>query len=719
MSKIKAFFKSLDRKHYVAWAITVALVALAIFRFPMAFYRTVEAVRDLALSIAYYFTELLGFEGVITPTVTEFSKVPLPEIDWLPASWEEFKLFFSEYIDAVFTMDNFKEYLFFLADKLSLWSRVLLLVLPFFLVLGILFYRGLYKHNTDHGKETRVLVRGKRLYDRLCRPVGRAVRSFCAFVNDRRKYLWLWGLTLAYGFQLVAVAICALAYYLYFVMAFDFVSLYIQLYKLVADLLPALIFIPKIFVVIGAVALLAYFARRYGYDVLRAREAHNAAFVKELPVFTVVYGEMNAGKTAMITDVSLTASANYRRMAYEVILECDMCFPYFPWILFEKELRRAIAYRKVYDRYSTKRWVRKKRDRFKKSSCREKIFGYDYERYGMDYDNKLKIESIWETLEDYACAFLVYITQSSLIFANYSIRVDEVCMDKGNFPVWDLDFFSKDARYRDAYSRHCHILDFDMLRLGKLVLEANLNAFVLGYGVVVISEIDKERKNTLELRETKANAEETNQKNDLFNATLKMWRHNVVIRNRVFGMIIADLQRPESLGADARELGDVVFIDQKTDFDPVLPFWSPFYSFVMIERAIFSSFKGFYETYRLERGDYTLPYHCFKAVTEKMKHHYDNTCNIFGSRKLTLLSESGRMDGQPVKKRYYMQKFKCFADRYSTDCQSGIFERRASFNHLFYDDLREYAARVATCEELDAQNSYFQRDVSLFSSLNV
>lgn len=43
-------------------------------------------------------------------------------------------------------------------------------------------------------------------------------------------------------------------------------------------------------------------------------------------------------------------------------------------------------------------------------------------------------------------------------------------MDSGNFPLWLTDFFPK--RRRES-SRHAHILDFDVLRLGKKVLENN------------------------------------------------------------------------------------------------------------------------------------------------------------------------------------------------------------------------------------------------------
>ena len=121
----------------------------------------------------------------------------------------------------------------------------------------------------------------------------------------------------------------------------------------------------------------------------------------------------------------------------------------------------------------------------------------------------------------------------------------------------------------ETFSRHSHIIDFDMLRLGRVVLEDNPKRYAFGFGVYVISEIDKERKNDKELRESgiKGDAPVANQKNDLFNTLLKMSRHACIVANRVFVKVHADLQRPESLGADARELGELHYIEDYTVVD--------------------------------------------------------------------------------------------------------------------------------------------------------
>lgn len=248
----------------------------------------------------------------------------------------------------------------------------------------------------------------------------------------------------------------------------------------------------------------------------------------------------------------------FRQKALEILQNNDMKFPYFPWILFEKELQKCMEYGTVYNLATVKEWVKLKRRRFERhGNATRQLYGYDICRYGYEYDDALKTSTLFDVLETYAQAYFIYVIESSLIVANYSIRTDNAQMDNGNFPLWLTDFFP-DCRREN--SRHAHILDFDVLRLGKKVLENNPNAGSFEFGVVCITKIGKERGNNLELKEVKKGTDEANQKNDLFNSWLKMCRHSATVDNYPFIKVFTDEQRPESWGADARDLCDVVHI---------------------------------------------------------------------------------------------------------------------------------------------------------------
>ena len=459
------------------------------------------------------------------------------------------------------------------------------------------------------------------------------------------------------------------------------------------------------------------------------KERRNRGFLSERGIVSVVYGAMGTGKTSLITSMALSAEVKLRDDAYEILLETDIMFPAFPWGALREEIKRQIEKRSVVDIPSCKRFVARYKGYYEYLSEDEKlfrwylrkkrkkgddvpdfIFGYDAVHYPMNYNDELKVIDIWQAIETYVCAYFVYAVETSLIISNYSIRTDAIINDLGNFPLWNSDFFRRDPELMDSYSRHSHIIDFDMLRLGKRMLKENPNRNAFGFGIYVISEIDKERKNALELKETKINTEKCNQKNDLFNACLKMSRHACVIANRVFIKIICDLQRPEDWGAGGREVGEVIYISKNGDMTPTLPFYSTFWITEGIFLRLKSRFEGFYVTYIHNRADNTLFIYVLKKIVSLMDRHYRRLNNLFGAQTLYLELESGRMDGEKRKQKWFKMPKKDYSERYSTNCLSAIFEGDVP-NAVSINDFVEYADIMATSEELAMQHSHFQTDV--------
>lgn len=70
------------------------------------------------------------------------------------------------------------------------------------------------------------------------------------------------------------------------------------------------------------------------------------------------------------------------------------------------------------------------------------------------------------------------------LVSNYAIREDDELIDGGNFPVWAQDFLANTGK-----SRYSHILDFDILRLGKKLVKDNERAGSFEFGVVAISRL--------------------------------------------------------------------------------------------------------------------------------------------------------------------------------------------------------------------------------------
>lgn len=726
MEKAKERIKSkIDYRHYISVVITIAFIACGVYYFPNAICRLVEACRDFGLSVAYYFAELFFEENPVIVTVNDLPTWQIAPSKYqpltlLPVEWTAFKANVQTYFQTFAKWETVQAYLYFLGDLLYFVSIFLMYALPLFWCVAMLLRRYLKRYNNAHDVESKPLKVFKLVSDFTYQKIKRFISSYIEFLKENTVYVKIWLGMWAFYFNFITIFVEFIAFYLYFISSLDFLNLYCQAYKLLLDLTTVIRFLPAFVWVICVFGIFEYWARACGYNSLYRREARNCGFVASLGVMTIAYGRMGAGKTKLITDMALTEEARMRDMAFEIILESDFKFPNMNWATFEKSLKKMMRKHVIYSLPTARRYVRSRYREWLRSPTKAKLFGYDYERYGLDYNDNLKVQSLWEVLDDYACAYLIYTVQSSLLVSNYSIRVDALYEDLGNFPRWNADFFRRDSRLMDSYSRHAHILDFDILRLGKRMLENNPNRYAFGFGVWIISEIDKERKNAPETKHLDPESEEANQKNDLFNMLLKMSRHAAVVANRVFVKFFADLQRPESLGADARELGQVIYIDideSEKEMQPVLPFFSPFYMVQALVDLFFGKFVRLYYDYRFIRGDKTLPMYLMKNGVAGLERYVKRTENLFGSLKVKLQIESGRMDGQTKDKVYFEQSKKIYARRYGTDCLNGIFELYAENNTIGIDDLPEYLTEIGNDKENLMQHSFFQVEVHKYNKV--
>lgn len=681
--------------------ITAAFALLAVFVFSDSYLRFGEAVKDFGLSVGYYFCTLFGIEHNIVPSVTEYSSV----MDWsilLPSDLEGFtsqsKSFFALLVDG----ENFASYWAKVGDVMLVLLKVAAIMLPCLLVLGLVIWR-LYKSgNIKHNRDTIPLRIFKKLSEWIYRPLKITIASFVNFLRENRAVWMLWVGIWAFNLNAASIVMGFLAYYFYFVLSFDVANLYVQVCKLLIDLQVIFRHFPWWCIAFVCWLLFDHWRKCIAQNRLRHFEARNCGFINELPIVSMACGSMGKKKTTLITDMVLSQEVMFRQQALEILQQNDMKFPYFPWIAFEDELRRCMEHGTVYNLASVKAWVALKRSRFiRHRNAQTQLYGYDYARYGTTFDDSLKISRLFEVLETYAQAYFIYVIQSSLIVANYSVRTDNLMADNGNFPMWLTDFFPKRRR---PQSRHAHILDFDVLRLGRKVLENNPKAGSFEFGVVGITEIGKERGNNLELREIKKGAEDTNQKNDLFNSWLKMCRHSATVDNFPFIKVFTDEQRPESWGADARDLADIINIASCGDMRLALPFYT---IEEMLSEWAFNRFLSLYYDFRFRRGDNTLLVHILKSVVAWLWRRNLRIYNRFGYSVLKIEKERGTMDGKTENKKYYLMSAKIYAQRFSTDCFSDYFNDMARRSYTGLADYLEYATEKASVEELKMQNSYF------------
>ena len=722
-----------DYRYYVAIIITIGFAA-CFLRFPNALGRLIESVRDVGTSFAYYVCDIFEINGGVSATVNDFAKIPFfnfvghGQAEVLPKEFVAFKASWNRYWQLWCSKDNFGGYMNALSRGLSLFAKILLVLLPLIVALFVYFRIELTKENNDYNEDSKPLAAWKRFSAKIIRPVIKCVKDFFTFLREHSVFVKIWLLLWAFYFNFFTIVLEAIAYYLYFVISFDIKSLYRQVYKLAIDLSAMFGFVPWWAWIILGVFIFDLIRKCIAVSVLLHNEMKNRGFINARPIVFMVCGTMGKKKTTAITDMALSQEVMFRDKAFEKIFENDMKFPHFPWINLELFLRCCMERHLIYNlatcrkvinileyfwRYETADIaVSKSISRYLRSCYNWKftfykqslLFDYDFERYGLTYDDKLKTVDIWEVIKNYSQLYFIYVIKSSLILSNYSIRTDGSLNDIGNFPLWNNDFFARDSRFADSYSRHAHILDFDTLRLGKKMLEDNPNKDNFEFGVVMMTEIGKERGNAVENIDKKKKDETANPKNDGFNSWLKMVRHSATVDNYPFARVITDEQRPESWGADCRDLCDIVYIKESGEQKLAMPWFS---LAELLYDFIFSKFVKLYYRYRYSRSDNTLTMYIFKNITAKIQKYYASIYNEFGYCALRVQVENGTQDGQITETEYYLANKKIYSKRFATDCFSDYFTEKALRSPVGIDDLIEYVTEKATIEELTAQHSYF------------
>lgn len=696
--------------YYIAGIVTLLFV-LYFFRFPMSIGRLIESLCDVGNSIGYTFAELFHIEHKIIPTVNNFAKIPyfkgLDNITpkaFIPPTWSEFKTAWVEYWHRFVDIENLGGYVKLLIKIAFIIVAVLPWLEVFVITIMLLSKRYMAKTNTDRNVETKPLKIYKWLALHIFSPTIRFIGGFIRFVKER-PILWkCWFALWLFYFNVIQMIIEFIAWLLYLMVSYDVVSAYRQVYKLSLDLYPVLDFMPVIGWIIICIVLFCRWSKNYGYARLMRFYNRNRGLVNSLPIVCFLVNTMGSGKTRGMTIIGRVKAVNMRDKAFEKILENDLKFPNFPWQNFEDELRMAMEYHEVYTLATVRLWVWKKYRRWLKHCLSERrLWGYDYSRYGITYDDKLSVKNLWEVLETYAQLYFIYVLSSSLLLATYGVCSDSVMRDMGNFPLWDHNPFTRDSRTIEQTTTYAHILPFDALRLGLKMIENNPYQDFFEFGVILFDEAGKDRGNQIENKEYKKTDKTANPLTDGFNDRVKMIRHPATVDNTCYVFALLADQRPESVGADLRDLCTIVRMGDCGDKEILLPFVSVL---EMLYACTLQRFSDFYYTYRFQRGDNSLPMYIIKNIVARFNRFYKGLENTFGCSSQVLQLENGTQNTETKKAVLYVMDKDVYG-KYATDCYGKFFENKILCSKVGIMDVDTYKSIYATAEEYDKQDSYF------------
>ena len=714
--------KKFNYRHLVGIAILVASLLFAVFVIPWVFQRTAEMLTDLFECLKYYFLTLIWVEATPPSGIGNVSNVDSKLV--FPINWEEFKTSFVNFWEKFFNGENFSKWSAEFGNVMLIVLTVLQLLLILGLLIKLLLSKKLETPNNDYNKDSAAL-RAFKKFERIFVPINHWLKDLILFfkltkVPYKKLFIAIW----LYNLNVYTIIGESLAFLFYIVSSLNFDIFFIQIYKLAFDINLTLKTLPWYVWLL----LLFMFLRKYrikkGLKKLNHLQAQNCGFVKALGVATLVTGPMDYGKTKLLTSMSLNLSTIYKETSKDSLFKIDFKFRHFPFINFENALKHEILSHRIYSLATCERYVRNRRKFFEKflsEPWRNKndigkmyCFGYDYAEYGLFYDNGMYLENLFDCLETYAKAFYIYVLDCSLIASNYAVREDNVVESVGNFPVWDFDFFRRNPAILDDISYYSKILDFDTLRKGKKVIPFNELADTLEFGVITITELDKERGNSIDTKELKKMVDEANQKNDLFNYSLKMGRHPSTIDYKPYIKFLLDLQRSMKVDADLREVcSEVLDITGTQERELALP-W--FFLEEFLYGLLIPKFKDTYERYRFYHGNNTLFMYLLRKICVPLHNYYHNTYNKFGFDITYLNVQNGKLDDVPVEKKYFIMYKKDFANRYSTDSHADFYRQSALLKNKGLIDYPSYGSSRATLEELKLQNSYFIRDLENVTS---
>lgn len=670
-----------------------------------AYIRIGISLRDLGISVLFYLSLFVPFFQV-TPTVNELPT--LEYISFLPKDFETFAEMMSDFGKTFFSYENFILYLKCVVEILNEVYPIIVLLLPFLILFKVIPDWINEHYNVNWGEKTKPLSFFEKAKNKVFYPVKRFVVNYVKW-NKGHHYksflIFIWvcnlnGITVIIGF---------ISWYFYFAKSFDFVSIYYQIVKLTIDLL---IFIDCSFAPLTVLIVIVGFNKLRKYiagNILKNKEAHNSAFVESLPVCTLVVGKMGAGKTQLLVDMGLTKSLQLRNEALKRMYKYELYFPNFPWTRFEKRLQLKMKRGIVFNLASVKSTYAQEREEFERCPDSLSLYGYDIKNLPVSIDIGNKILSVWDAIEAYAQLYFVYILQNSLIISNFSVREDYMVKNCGNFILYENDFFSH--KITDKSNHFSHILDYDILRMGRTMVENTKVKNCFEFGVVLITEIGKERGNGLENIRVKKNDSTVNVKNDLFVSKLKMIRHAATIDNYCFCAIISDEQRPMSLDADMRQVCDQIIIKERSSMKLAYPF---FFVESLIYDLLKSTHMPFHYGYKFSHGNCGLfakmLFYCVSAVVRFCDSIYDR----FGFSVLTIYRIEGNGTDDTEEKelyRYYLSYGKIYNNRYATDTHAEYCLACSLESGWSFDLSNQYKSLYASKNELLSQHSFFVNEM--------
>lgn len=692
-------------------------ILIAIFMFFILFFlqdnlpRLWLSIKSFGNNALYYFTQILDIKinidsGLSIEEVLDV-KGGFDSLKILPVNWEVFKQEIFTFFKLFINFSNYKDFFKYCLPFISDLCRLLIIVLPLFLVLYFVLDNYFeYDEERDVSNPSKNLLYFLKFKEKVLLPIKNFFVDIWQYLIYQKVYLRMLTFLFLYSINAFSIIIDFFGWYLYFVSSFELISIYEFLVIVFLDLGPFLVKVPFIIYLITFYIIFDKIRINIAYKKMAYMEAYDMGFVNSLGSYTFIKGGPGSGKTKTMTNFQLCAEEIIRNRLFDNIKEVGLEFPDFDFSLLEKEMKKEINDHKIFNHYQAKAWIETKVNEFLEDPDNNSFFDYDFKNNKFEFNNGLYVENLFEAISDYAQSYYLYSMNCPLSCANYSIRHSGQMIFNGYFEMWSYDWIHENPEFID-YSNNSKILDFNSFRIQKKLNTDKTNSYTLDGCVVAMTEIDKERRNQFYTNKLDKDDLNANQLNDGFNDYGKMKRHDCTIRNKLIFMSFMDCQREGSVNSDLVDINEYMITIHKQDSDwesSLFMFWLE----PMIIESIISFRNNLYYRFRLNRDDKTLLVYLLNKLTYYLNKYLVKRKNTFNYQKMELDITNG-VDSK--KQTFYLMSKKIYSRRYSTNCYSSFFEEKYLEADIGFIDLPSFNNYVPSIDELKYMNSYFIRDM--------
>lgn len=712
--------------HVITWVFFVGALLFSIFRFAPVFGRVLDAAWDVLTSISYYFLFMVELEEHVTPTL-----ITIPEDleTVLPITLEQFEQLMKVYGEILINPDYMIKYLEVVGDILYKVSQTLLMLSFPMLCVTLVLILTYSEVETNHDEPTGALRFWQRVNKAVFRPVVFYVKKYLRFLKARPWYKWsLIGVWL-YNLSGLTIALEVVAFFFYFTVDWGLEPILVTVAKILADFMVPMFFIPSpLWWVIGYFVY-NHFREKIAMSKIKAAVEKVKKFLKAHPGAKFVNGKQRSKKTSLLTQLKqVSENCILRPTAEEKCLNRRKQFPYFPWQSYDAFLNKARSRHRLYawwgvhELFLFLRWAKETEKMHTEAQQRQiyrslrRRWGYKFEDFCFGYDLRrgevfndgLSLVHIYDALEAYGKQYLLWTQPTPLDVSNYPIRSDFIIEDEGNMKEFKSMLFDVDMRKSMSRSQYSHRLNWGAFRLGKQYKQYNPEYNAVEYGIRVVMEGAKERKNQLTRRVAEKDEEFPTQDNDLVETESKVHTHATTVDGFTYWDDLWDDQRASSLGSDNTDLMTKIYIRKAHDVKFYIPFFALDEVFFLLTSSIFDAIYKFIQR---KKGSSTALVAFLWKLYLPIFRQYTRFYNLYSYYPLEVKISDGADDEVLADaEKIPLIALIAYKSRFRTDGLGEFYYMKMRGAAMGLNDVKQYKRLSMDLPEMEEQESYMIND---------